>query len=152
MAIRLEHSTTAKCKPEHVWKKFSVLEEWPWWNRVVNQTRWLRGEPWTEGSQFNMEVVYPKKMSFKPVILPSTPPAKIGWVGKAMGLTGEHWFSFEAQADGNTLIKTWEVLSGWKTWLIGAGLKSALEAMHRDWLEALKAEAETIARREYARS
>jgi hypothetical protein len=152
MAIRLEYSVTAKCKPEHVWQKFQRLEEWPWWNRVVHDTRWLSGPPWQKGSQFNMEVVYPRKMAFKPVVLEVTPPGRVGWVGKATGVTGEHWFSFEGQGDGTTLIKTWEDLSGWKTAFIGESLKESLLAMHKDWLEALKAEAEKIAREEHARS
>jgi len=152
MAMRLEYAVTARCKPEHVWQKFQKLEEWPWWNRVVNDTRWLSGSPWQKGSQFNMEVVYPKKMPFKPIVLEVTPPGRVGWVGRAAGFTGEHWFSFEAQGDGTTLIKTWEDLSGWKTAFIGESLKKSLLAMHRDWLEALKTEAEKIAREEHARS
>ncbi len=151
MAIRFEYSVAAKCKPEHVWKKFEKLEEWPWWNRAVNDTRWINGPPWQRGSQFNMQLVYPAKMKFKPVVLECSPPHTVGWVGNAAGLAGEHWFSFELQGDG-TLIKTWETLRGWKTVFIGAGRKKALLAMHRDWLEALRTEAEKIAREEYARS
>ncbi|MGZ4812042.1 MAG: hypothetical protein ACXVZI_04685, partial [Terriglobales bacterium] len=64
----------------------------------------------------------------------------------------EHWFSFEAQSDGTTLIKTWEDMSGLVAALFGNGMKQALLAMHKDWLEALKAEAEKIAREEMARS
>ena len=152
MATRLEYSVTAKCKPEHVWQKFQKLEEWPWWNRVVGQAKWLGGKPWEKGSQFLMELVYPRKISFKPVILESAPPNKIGWVGKTTGFTGEHWFSFEAQGDGITVIKTWEDISGWATAFFGSGMKQSLLAMHQDWLEALKAEAEKIAREEYAKS
>jgi hypothetical protein len=152
MPTRLEYSVTAKCKPEHVWQKFQKLEEWPWWNRVVGQAKWLSGKPWQEGSQFLMELVHPRKMSFRPVILESAPPSKVGWVGKTTGVTGEHWFSFEPQADGTTLIKTWEDLSGWATAFFGSGMKRSLLAMHKDWLESLKTEAEKIAREELARS
>jgi hypothetical protein len=152
MPTRLEYSVTAKCKPEHVWQKFQKLEEWPWWNRVVGQAKWLGGKPWEKGSQFLMDLVYPRKVSFRPVILESAPPNKVGWVGKTTGFTGEHWFSFEPQADGSTLIKTWEDISGWATAFFGSGTKQSLLAMHRDWLESLKAEAEKIAREEYAKS
>ncbi len=152
MAIRLEYSVTAKCKPEHVWQKFQKLEEWPWWNRIVNGTRWLSGPPWQKGSVFNMELVYPRKVAFKPVVLDAAPPNKVGWVGKSFGFTGEHWFSFEAQPDGTTLIKTWEDISGFLGGLIGGKMRQDLLAMHKDWLESLKAEAEKIAREELARS
>ena len=152
MATRLEYSVTAKCKPEHVWQKFRKLEEWPWWNRVVGQAHWISGQPWQKGSEFHMELVYPRKVSLKPLILESSPPNKIGWVGKTTGFTGEHWFSFEAQNDGTTLIKTWEDISGWVTAFFGNGMKQSLLTMHKDWLEALKTEAEKIARDESAKS
>ncbi len=152
MATRLEYAVTAKCKPEHVWQKFQKLEEWPWWNRVVGQARWISGQPWEKGSQFLMELVRPRKVSVRPVVLESAPPNKIAWVGKTAGFTGEHWFTFEAQPDGTTLIKTWEEMSGWATAFFGNGMKQALLNAHKDWLEALKTEAETIARQEYARS
>lgn len=119
MATRLEYSVTAKCKPEHVWQKFHKLEEWPWWNRVVGRAKWLSGKPWEKGSQFLMDLVYPRKISFRPTIIEAAPPNRIGWVGKTTGFTGEHWFSFEAQPDGTTLIKTWEDISGFVATLFG---------------------------------
>ena len=152
MPTRLEYAVTAKCKPEHVWEKFRKLEEWPWRNRVVGQAKWLSGQPWQKGSKFLLELVYPRKISFRPTIIEAAAPNRIAWVGKTMGFTGEHWFTFEAQAEGTTLIKTWEDVSGWLTLFFGSGIKQSLVAMHKDWLEALKAEAEKIAREELARS
>ncbi len=152
MATRLEYSVTARCRPEHVWQKFQKIEEWPWWNRVVGQAKWISGSPWQKGSQFQMELVYPRKISFKPWIIESAPPNRIAWVGKTTGFTGEHWFSFEAQPDGITLIKTWEDISGFVASLFGSGMKQSLTTMHKDWLESLKSEAEKIAREELAKS
>jgi len=152
MAIRLEYSVTARCKPEHVWQKFQKLEEWPWWNRVIGQTRWLSGPPWQKGSRFHMQLVYPRKMKVRPVILESAPPQRIAWVGNSIGVRGEHWFCFEPQPDGTTLLKTWEDFSGWLIGLMGDGLQQAIVSMYQDWLQALKAEAEKIAREEHARS
>jgi hypothetical protein len=152
MAIRLEYAVTAKCRPEHVWQKFQKLEEWPWWNRVIGQVRWLSGAPWQKGSRFHLELVYPRKMKVNPVIVESAPPQRIAWVGKGIGARGEHWFSFEPQPDGTTLIKTWEDFSGWLVGLMGDGPKLAIVSMYKDWLEALKVEAEKIAREEHARS
>ncbi len=152
MATHLEYSVSAKCRPEHVWQKFQKLEEWPWWNPVIGQARWISGRPWEKGSQFLMDLVRPRKVSVKPVVLESLPPNKLGWIGKTTGFTGEHWFKFEAQPDGTTLIRTWEDMSGWATTFFGNGMKQGLLAAHRDWLEALKTEAEKIAREEQARS
>lgn len=152
MAIHLEYSVTARCTPEQAWKKFQVLEQWPWWNRLIAQSRWLEGQPWQKGSRFLMQVLRPRNVTFRPVIVDSNPPHKVGWVGKGPGITGEHWFSFEPQSDGVTLLKTWEDFSGYLTFLWGAGTRKSIVAMYAEWLEALKTEVEKIAREEYTRS
>jgi hypothetical protein len=152
MGFRLEYSVPAKCKPEHVWKKFEKVEEWGWWNPVIGKTRWLDGPRWQKGSHFLFELLRPSHRTFKPVITESELPNRIEWVGTALGFNGQHGFSFEEQSDGTTLIKTWEMLSGPLTWFMGEGLKNNLTAMYREWLEALKAEAEKIAREDFARA
>lgn len=151
MALHFEASVIARCKPEHVWQKFEQLQQWGWWNPIVGQCRWLDGSPWQKGSRFLMELVRPKRVTMKPVVLQATPPGKVGWVGSTLGFRGEHWFTFEAQGDGSTLLKTWEDSSGWATLFFGSGFKRKLQAMHQEWLENLKTEAEKVAREEFAR-
>lgn len=152
MGIRLEYSTTAKCRPDHIWEKFKDMEQWAWWNQVVGQAKWLEGEPWRKGSRFHLELVKPRALKFKAVILEADAPNKVAWVGKGSGVTGEHWFSFELQPDGTTLMKTWENFSGPGTLFFGNGMKSAVLKMYEDWFAALKFEAERLAREESARS
>lgn len=152
MANRLEYSTSARCKPEHVWQKFEKLEEWAWWNPVIGQARWLEGRRWQQGGRFLFQLMRPRVMIFKPVIIESAPPHRLAWMGKVPGFKGEHYFSFEEQPDGTTVLRTWEVFSGFMTLFIGAGTRKKLLAMYRDWMEALKGEAEKIARAEQAAS
>ncbi len=152
MAFTLEYSTAAKCKPEHIWKFFSEMEQWAWWNRVVGNCRWLDGQPWQKGSRFHMELLKPRNMTFQPVILECTPPHKVGWVGRKPGFVGEHWFSFEEQPDGTTLMKQWENLSGFLTMFFGDGIRKQTVAAYAAWFEALKFEAERVAREEKART
>jgi hypothetical protein len=152
MSIHLEYSTTAKCRPEHIWRKFEDLDQWAWWNKVISRSRWLEGQPWQKGSRFEMELVRPRTMKFKPVIIESAPPNKVAWVGKASGLTGEHWFSFELQPNGTTLMKTWEDFSGLATLAFRNGTRQGIVRMYQEWFDALKFEAERIAREERAHS
>jgi hypothetical protein len=151
MAFTLEYSTVAKCRPEHIWQKFQKLEEWAWWNRVIGQARWLEGQPWQKGSRFLMELVRPRVIKFEPVITVSEPPNRICWVGKGKGVTGEHWFTFEEQPDGTTLLKTWENFSGLSSIFFGSGTKAKIVDMYKIWLDRLKEESEKIAREELAR-
>jgi hypothetical protein len=152
MAFKLEYSTVAKCRPEHIWKFFSNLEQWSWWNRVLGNCRWLGGQPWQPGSRFHMELLRPRNMKFQPMILECTPPHKVGWVGRKPGFAGEHWFSFEEQPDGTTLMKQWENFSGFITIFFGDGIKKKTVDMYAAWFDALKFEAERLAREEKARS
>ncbi len=152
MPIHLEYSVAAKCTPEQAWKKFQILEQWPWWNRLIAQSRWLSGQPWEKGSRFQMQVLRPRNITFRLMILEASPPHKVGWVGKGPGITGEHWFSFEPQGNGTTLLKTWEDFSGLLTLFWGQGTRKAIVDMYAEWLETLKSEAEKIAREEHAKS
>ncbi len=152
MAFTLEYSTVAKCRPEHIWKFFSNMEQWAWWNRVVGPCRWLNGQPWEKGSRFHLLLEKPRRMKVECAILACDPPGKVGWVGGGFGWKGERWFSFDAQPDGTTLMKQWENLSGFGTMLAGEGMKKQALAAYQAWFEALKFEAERLAREEKARS
>lgn len=152
MAFTLETSAVAKCKPEHIWKFFSNMEQWSWWNRVVGNCRWLNGQPWQPGSRFILALERPKRMELECQILECNPPGKVAWVGGGFGWRGEHHFSFEAQPDGTTLMKQWENLSGFGTMLAGEGMKKQAMAAYEAWFDALKFEAERLAREEKAKS
>ena len=145
MAIHLEYSLSAKCKPEHIWQKFENLDQWPWWNKVIAKSKWLEAQPWHKGSRFLLGLAKPA-IEIPVEILECAPPTKVGWVGKFYGIRAEHWFSFEAQADGTTLMKTWEDFTGFGTLLLGKGRQQANLKLYADWCEALKFEAERIAR------
>lgn len=152
MAIHLEYSVSAKCRPEHVWEKFEKLDQWAWWNRTIAQSKWLEGQAWQKGSRFLLGLARPMAMEIPVVILECAPPGKVGWVGKLFGIRAEHWFSFEPQPDGTTLLKTWEDFTGPGTIFFGNGRKQAVLKMYADWFDALKFEAERIAREAAARS
>jgi hypothetical protein len=152
MSIKLEHSVTAKCKPEHVWQKFQKLEEWPWWNRAIGQAKWIEGQPWQPGSRFMLELAYPKQMAFEPVVTENAAPQTVAWKGEGSGITGTMRFRFDAQADGSTLLKTEAEFSGWKTKFATDSIKQAIHKTFEEWLNALKTEAEKIAGEELAHS
>jgi len=99
-----------------------------------------------------MELARPMRFKVTPVVIASEAPNKIGWVGKKAGFSGEHWFSFELQPNGSTLMRTWEDVSGLVTMFITKRRQQALANVHKTWMEALKFEAERIAREQFARS
>ena len=149
--MRLEYSATAKARPEQIWKVFEKLEQWAWWNPAVGKTKWTSGQPWQKGSHFDMQLERPLRKTFDCEVLEAS-PTKVGWVGKGPLFRGEHWFSFEAQPDGSTLMKTWEDFSGLAPKFFGNGTKSGIVEIYKVWFERLAAEAEKIAREELARA
>ena len=151
MAINLEYSATAKCRPEHIWKVFEKLEQWAWWNPAIGKTKWTSGQPWEKGSHFQMDLERPKRLSFDCEVLDAS-PNKVGWRGKGHMTTGEHWFSFQENGSGVTQMKTWETLSGFGSAFIGKGMKEKTVEVYKVWLERLAAEAEKLAREEMARA
>jgi len=148
MSVKVERSVAARCTPEHAWRKFQKIEEWPWWNRVVGQAKWVSGQPWQPGSEFALEIVYPKRMSLKPAVTENAAPESVAWRGDGASMR----FRFQAQADGATLLGADAEFSGLKAILSGGAIGAAMQRSLEEWLTALKIEAEKIAREEHARS
>lgn len=149
MSVTVEHSVTAKCKPEHAWQKFQKLEEWPWWNRVIGRATWIdTSSAWQPGSRFVLDLAYPKRISMKPVVSENNVPRTIAWKSEGDSVR----FDFDPQGEGETVLKASAEFSGFKTVFGGASLRNAMQQAFHEWLTALKSEAEKIAREEFARS
>lgn len=149
---RLEYQTIANCNPDQVWQVFADLNRWSQWNPVIGQSYWISGEPWKLGSKFFMEILQPRRMTFKPVINEISAPNRVAWTGKSPGFKGTHWHEFIEQPDGTTLIKTWEEFSGFGTLFLGISMRRQLLDMYAVWINALGREAEMIANSSKARS
>lgn len=152
MSVKVEHSVTAKCKPEHAWQKFQKAEEWPWWNRVIGQAKWTDSQPWQKGARFSLEIAYPRRVAFKAAVTDNSAPQRISWSLDGGGLRGSMRFRFEPAGEGNTELKADCEFSGWKTALSGGSIEQDFRKAFDEWLNALKVEAEKIAREQFARS
>ena len=148
MAIDLEYSAVAQCRPEHCWQVFQNLNEWSGWLDAVGQARWIEGAPWQKGSRFEFHLSQPRPATITPTITDIEIPYKVIWVGKGMGVTGEHAFVFAPQADGTTRITTMQRYSGAATMFAPKHLIGIVQSVLERWVERLKLEAEALARRE----
>ncbi len=146
--MRLEYSTVANCKPEHIWQAFQHVEEWPNWSSVLSNTHWLEGEPWATGSKFQMQILQPIPVTFRPEIMECAPPGFVHWIGKTTAITAEQWFSFETQPNGTTLIKTWQEFSGPASFMFGESVRMAITNIYVDLFRSLKEAAEKRAHAE----
>lgn len=144
--MRLEYATVANCKPEHIWKAFQHVEEWPRWSSVIANTGWTEGQPWAAGSRFQMQILQPLPVTFRPRIIEVAPPGYVHWIGETTALNAEQWFSFKEQPDGTTLIKTWQEFSGPASFMFGESVRTAITNIYVDLFRSLKEEAEKNAR------
>ena len=142
MPFRLEYSTVANCKPEHIWQAFQHVELWPEWSSVIANTQWLEGEPWAMGSRFQMQILQPIPVTFRPRIIECTPPGFVHWIGETTAVNAEQWFSFDLQPDGTTLMKTWQEFSGPASFMFGESVRTAITNIYVDLFRSLKEAAE----------
>ena len=138
----LEYATVVNCKPEHIWEAFCNVEEWPRWSSVIANTQWIEGEPWKAGSKFQMQILQPIPVTFRPEVIECRAPDYVHWIGKTTAITAEQWFSFEEQPDATTLMKTWQEFSGPASFMFGEGVKTAITNIYVDLFRSLKEEAE----------
>lgn len=140
--MRLEYSTVANCKPEYIWRAFQHVEQWPAWSSVIANTKWTEGEPWKPGSKFQMQILQPIPVMFRPEVVECREPDFAHWIAKTTALTAEQWFSFEAQPDGTTVMKTLQDFSGPASFMFGESVRTAITNIYVDLFRSLKEEAE----------
>lgn len=143
--MRLEYSTVANCQPDHIWQAFQHVEEWPKWSSVIANTQWIEGEPWAKDSKFQMQILQPIPVTFRPRILEVSPPGYVHWIGETTAVNAEQWFSFEAQPDGTTLMKTWQEFTGPMSFMFGESVRTTITNIYVDLFRSLKEAAEKLA-------
>jgi hypothetical protein len=144
--MRLEYSTVCNCTPEHIWQAFQHVERWPKWSSVIANTQWIEGQPWVRGSKFQMQILQPIPVTFRPEVIDCAAPGYVHWIGKTTALNAEQWFTFEGQSDGTTVMKTVQDFTGPASFMFGESVKTAITNIYVDLFRSLKEEAEKNAR------
>lgn len=149
MAIKLEHSTNARCRPEHIWQHFQQIENWPAAvPKVIGNAAWTEGEPWQKGSRFSMKLLQPMPMYAKPEIVEVNAPTSVHWVAPGTAVTAKQWFTFEAQPDGTTQMTARQEFEGPMTFMFGETIQRQIRGMYEEWMGVLKSQAEATAQAE----
>ena len=146
MAINLEHSTIARCAPKFIWKHFSQIETWPTSvPKVIGQAAWTEGQPWQKGSKFSMKLLQPMPMYAKPEVIECNAPTFVHWIAPGTAVTQKQWFTFEPQSDGSTKMTARMEFDGPMTFMFGKSIQSQIIDMYKEWMEALRVQAEASA-------
>jgi Polyketide cyclase / dehydrase and lipid transport len=148
MSLKIEYASIAQCRPEHIWRVFEQIELWPRWApEAIREVRWVRGEAWSKGAQFSIEMLKPKAFKLTPEVLEVEPPTYVHLRGKGSGVTGEQYFFFRWMPDEQTTeLRTLQEFSGAPVMLMGGKIKPSIESGVKYLFARVAEEAEAFAR------
>ena len=146
MSLKLEYSAVAHCGPQHVWRVFQEIEQWPRWDpAAILSARWISGTPWTKGSRFEISITRPMPYTITPEILEVQPPIYLRWRGKGSGVTGEQFFIFKSLPDGTTDMRILQEYSGAPVLIFGKKIRQPILDGIAHMFRMITEEAEALA-------
>ena len=146
MSLKLEYAFVAHCGPQHVWRVFQEIEQWPRWDPVaIRSARWVSGTPWTKGSRFEISVNKPMSYTIIPEILEVESPIYLHWCGKGSGVIGEQFFIFKPLPDGSTEMRTLQEYSGAPVLIFGNKIRQPILDGIAHMFNMIREEAEALA-------
>jgi uncharacterized membrane protein len=142
--IKTEKAIEINAPVDKVWKLMLDIPSWPRWFPTLKAAGMISGQPLAQGSvfYFKLGLVGPA-MNMKVTITASEPNKRVAWAGGMLGVRG--WHSFDFQAQGNkTRVISKEALTGPMVPVMKILFNDDdLGRLHQDWIQALKAEAES---------
>lgn len=144
MSIKLEHATTARCKPESVWQVFTDVASWPEWSKLFSRATWIGGAPWEKGSVLLLEIAQPAA-KIRAEVAEVAALGRASWTGNVMGVTIKQNFNFISESDEYTKMRSDIDLSGTATFFINDDMKKKGLAAFAEWFDAMRAQAEKVA-------
>ncbi|MCA9381890.1 SRPBCC family protein [Candidatus Dojkabacteria bacterium] len=122
----------------HVWSVQTNIKQWPKWQKNITNVQALDNV--SKGSTFKWKAsglaITSKVEEFKEERV-------IGWSGKSIGMTANHWWYFESEGN-STRVTTEESLNGWLAQIFKIVMPGFLDKSLKDALEKLKVESERI--------
>lgn len=141
MEVRIEHKTTAMCRPEGIWEIFRNIEEWRNWTNTFGQSGWVHGAPWQPGSRFFIEVVAPRRIDLEVVVLRCSAPHEVVLLCHGEGLAAELWLHFASEDWDRSELSIEAAIVG-TTKLSKAELNHIVSHIFDGWFENLRLEVE----------
>ena len=127
-------------QPPFVWNIFSDLENWPVWNSLFEESIWLAGPSWVQGSKFKTLIeVGQESLEEENTLLNSDIPWVIEWVASNENYKQTRKFELDWRGKITIVIDTItiELKNGSKDI---ETVKSAYTKMSIQWLSDLKTE------------
>ena len=140
MSIRLLHAVEIDAPQVQVWAAFAKVEDWPrWFPALARLERAATGE-FTPDERFTLCLSFRGHGAQIVVkVLEHDPPRRVRWVGRNLGVTGDHAFFTEVISPVRTRFVSEEIFSGLPVRFIPRKIFSELEDATRLGLERFAA-------------
>ncbi len=130
--VKARSSGFIDAPPEQVWSVLSDLRRWPEWNTDVS-TMSMDG-PLTLGTRFHWKV---SGFTINSQLIEVSPPARIAWSGRMVGVNAIHVWHLEAKGSG-TEVTTEESFEGLLPTLLPGLMQRMLEKALGQGIQMLK--------------
>jgi len=134
--VKTLQSIRIHASSQKVYAVFTNVQKWPEWQKEITAAT-LNG-PLQPGSFIEWSTA---GMSIKSTLQTVKTNQQIGWCGKAFGAFAIHTWQFKQQ-DGYTTVLVNESMEGWMVKLMKGYFQKNLNIATKNWLQALKNEAE----------
>jgi hypothetical protein len=147
MSLKLEYALNITANPDVIWQVFHEIERWPRWDpKSIESVRWVSGEPWQQGSKFELKALRPMPITLMPEIVEATPPVYVHVKGSGGGVTGEQFYIFKwDEKTRTTEMRTLQEFSGMAITFFGGQAKGPILEGIEHMFHQIKREAEEIA-------
>jgi len=134
--VKTLQSIRIHASSQKVYAVFTNVQKWPEWQKEITAAK-LNG-PLQPGSFIEWSTA---GMNIKSTLQTVKTNQQVGWCGKAFGAFAIHTWQFKQQ-DGYTTVVVNESMEGWMVKLMKGYFQKNLNIATKNWLQALKNEAE----------
>jgi uncharacterized protein YndB with AHSA1/START domain len=138
VAVSVEYSNEIQATADKVWSILADVEDWPKW-QGTSYIDVKTATPVKEGSVFDVKLA---GLKWKVEVTKAEKPKEFSWIGRALGMKGNHRWEFE-EREGKTFATTSESVSGWLVIPLYLLVRTNLKKLDEKWLADLKTKAES---------
>lgn len=136
--VNVESSTEIQATVDKVWGILADVEAWPKW-QVTSFIKVKTPLPIKDGSMFDVKLA---GLKWNITTTKAEKPGKFAWIGKALGMQGNHEWEFK-EHDGKTSATTRVSVSGWMAIPLYFVARMNAQKLNKKWLANLKTRAES---------
>jgi hypothetical protein len=142
---RFQYCVLTKASRATAWALYLDWQKWRAYTEILGEMKWIRGEPWTIGSELEIELLRPFRATVQHSITLFQALREIAWIDRALGITISQWLNFEDRAQGGTQIYTEGDISPSGAVIKGTSVDRLIRAFTETWFENFRMACDKLA-------